>query len=273
MIQISVVIPTYKPGAYIWECLDSLSRQTFPKEDYEVIIVLNGEKEPYFSQIADYARKHEDRVNIQLLYSEKAGVSSARNMGIDLAKGQYLCFIDDDDWVSESYLEGLLSSAKGDDSMVISNVINYDEKTNSMKNDWLTASYQRNSKTPNKVSLLSCRSFMSVACCKLTARKAIGEYRFDTRFKQGEDSLFNAVMSHRLKHFGVAPPDTIYYRRLRQNSAARSRSLISVIRDNTMLALEFIKNYLKNITKYNAYFFITRVLACIKATLREIRKK
>ncbi len=110
--RISVVIPTYKPGAYIWECLDSLGRQTLSKEEFEVIIVLNGEKEPYFSQIEDYARKHEDGLQVRLTYSEKPGVSNARNLGIDMAHGEYLTFIDDDDWVTANYLFNLFTKAE-----------------------------------------------------------------------------------------------------------------------------------------------------------------
>ena len=118
--RISVVIPTYKPGAYIWECLDSLGRQTLSKEEFEVIIVLNGEKEPYFSQIEDYVRQHEGELNMRLLYSEKSGVSNARNMGIDEARGEYLTFIDDDDWVTDNYLYNLF--AKADSAAVIEEV-------------------------------------------------------------------------------------------------------------------------------------------------------
>ena len=172
-----------------------------------------------------------------------------------ITAGKYVCFVDDDDWVSATYLEGLLSVAKGDEAMVIGNVMNFDEGKNVFVDDWLTASYRRNSQLPEKASLMSCRSFMSVACCKLTARKAIGDYRFDTSFKQGEDSLFNATMSHRLRDFGVAPPDVIYYRRLRQSSASRTRSYADVFKDNFRLAVAFAKIYCKGMDKYDFLFF------------------
>lgn len=269
MIDISVIIPSYKPGDYLWQCLDSLRDQTLDHERYELIIILNGCNEPYHGQIISFLRAWPKALKVTVIQTDKGGVSNARNMGIDKACGRYVSFVDDDDWVSPSYLEGLLSVIHGDEAMAIANVLNLDERTGRMRGDWLSACYEKNAKMPDKASLMSCRSFLSAACCKLTARKAIGNYRFDTRYKQGEDSLFNAVMSHRLKQFGVAPQESIYYRRLRQTSAARSRTLWSITRDNAALAMVFTTTYLKGIRYYSPLFFATRILACAKATIRE----
>ena len=272
-MDVSVIIPTYKPGDYIWQCLNSLKDQTLSYDKYELIIVVNGCCEPYYSDILSYLDKCNQRLYATVLQTDKGGVSNARNMGLDVAKGQYVCFIDDDDWVSPTYLEGLLSAATGVDSVVVANVKNYDENTSFLRDDWLTACYDKNREAPDRASLMSCRSFMSVACCKLTALEAIGEYRFDTRFKQGEDSLFNATMSHRLKKFCIAPPDAIYFRRIRQNSAARSRSLKCIFRDNIVLAWAFVKIYLRNADQYNFRFFVTRILGCLKAVIRALGKR
>ena len=269
MTDISVIIPTYKPGDYIWQCLDSLKDQSLALDRYELIIIVNGCNEPYHSQIVTHLSAWPQALKTTIIQTDKGGVSNARNIGLDKACGNYVCFIDDDDWVSPTYLEGLLSVVQGDNAMAIANVKNLDERTGLMRGDWLSACYNRNIKEPEKASLMSCRSFMSVACCKITSRKAIGEYRFDTRYRQGEDALFNAEMSHRLKQFGVAPQECIYYRRLRQNSAARSRSLWSITRDNVALAMRFTIIYIKGIRHYSPLFFGTRILACVKATLRE----
>lgn len=268
-MDISVIIPTYKPGNYIWQCLESLKNQSITHDAYELIIILNGCNEPYYSQINNHISTWKDSVKVTLIQTDKGGVSNARNIGLNMAKGRYVCFIDDDDWVSHDYLKGLLSVVEGDEAMAIANVNNLDERTGKMRDDWLSVCYAKNSHAPNDASLMSCRSFLSVACCKLTSRKAIGDYRFDTHYKQGEDSLFNAVMSHRLKHFGVAPPEAVYYRRLRQSSASRSRSLWIITRDNAALAMKFASIYFNGIRHYNALFFATRILGCVKATLRE----
>ena len=84
MIHISVIIPTYKPQAYLWECLDSMVAQTFPKVEFEVILVLNGCSEPWKSEIEDYITRKMQGMHIQFLHTEQGGVSNARNMRIVL---------------------------------------------------------------------------------------------------------------------------------------------------------------------------------------------
>ena len=73
MIKISVIIPSYKPQDYLWQCLDSICNQTFPKQDYEVILVLNGCNEPYNSQIKQYIGKHPD-VGWNYIQTDNPGV-------------------------------------------------------------------------------------------------------------------------------------------------------------------------------------------------------
>ena len=79
MIHISVIIPTYKPQAYLWECLDSMVAQTFPKEEFEVILVLNGCSEPWRSEIEDYIARKMQGMHIQFLHTEQGGVSNVKD--------------------------------------------------------------------------------------------------------------------------------------------------------------------------------------------------
>ena len=113
-MYISVIIPTYKPKAYLWECLDSLIIQSFPKEDFEVILVLNGCDEPYKSAIENYISTKMQRMNINFINTKQGGVSNARNLGLDVARGKYITFIDDDDYISSSYLQDLFNIANRD---------------------------------------------------------------------------------------------------------------------------------------------------------------
>ena len=57
-MEISVIIPMYKPDYYIWECLDSLKNQTISQNEFEILIILNGEKEPYYSQINNWINEN-----------------------------------------------------------------------------------------------------------------------------------------------------------------------------------------------------------------------
>ena len=99
LYKVSVIIPSYKPRNYIWDCLDSLKLQTLPKEDYEIILVLNGCSEPWKGEIESFIDRNMIGFNIKLIQTDVPGVSNARNLGIDSAKGEYISFIDDDDFV------------------------------------------------------------------------------------------------------------------------------------------------------------------------------
>lgn len=113
-MQISVIIPTYKPQAYIYECLGSLAAQTIDKSLFEVIVILNGCCEPYYLQLQEFIASEMPGVNVNLLQTDTPGVSNARNVGLDVVCGQYVTFIDDDDYVSPAYLEQLYAKAAPD---------------------------------------------------------------------------------------------------------------------------------------------------------------
>lgn len=112
-MKISVIVPTYKPQAYLWECLNSRYNQTFPKTDYELLLVLNVCNEPYSTQITEWISKHPD-LQVQYFQSNEGGVSNARNIALDNVKGKYVTFIDDDDLISPAYLEELYDKATPD---------------------------------------------------------------------------------------------------------------------------------------------------------------
>lgn len=103
MPEISIVLPVYNVDPYLNACLDSIAAQTF--QDWETILVDDGSTD--FSGIIcnSYSRKdHRFRV----IHQENAGVSAARNAGIDAATAPLLAFVDPDDFISKNYFELLL---------------------------------------------------------------------------------------------------------------------------------------------------------------------
>ena len=267
--MISVIIPTYKPSEYIWKCLDSLVSQNLPKDSFEVIIVLNGCNEPYHSAIRQYIEKSAIGTNISVLQTDQGGVSNARNIALDKAQGEYIAFIDDDDWVSNSYLELLLKASMGSNCVVESNVLDYDETHSAYTDDYLTSVYKKLSSGPRDLSVLAARRFFSSSCCKLIPRESIGTARFNQDFKVGEDALFMAKISKDIQHVRLSAPEAIYYRRLRTNSASRSSvSSISRIKNTLSLYRQYIKIYLSSPSKYSLPFFITRLMAVTKITIK-----
>ena len=137
-MKISVIIPTYKPDYTLYECLDSLSRQTLSMNEFEVILILNGEQQPYEQEIQQYLNN--SPLKIQYIYSLEKGVSNARNIGIKHATGDYITFIDSDDWVSENYLAGLLEKTNNS-QMALAKVQRFDDLSKQISNIYLTQLY------------------------------------------------------------------------------------------------------------------------------------
>lgn len=105
--KISVIIPVYNAEKYLARCVDSLLSQTYG--DLEIIIIDDGSKDGSGALIDGYAERDG---RITAVHKENGGVSSARNLGLKQAHGEYIAFIDADDYVKENYIEVLYKSAK-----------------------------------------------------------------------------------------------------------------------------------------------------------------
>lgn len=123
MPLISVIVPVYKVEKYIHKCVDSILAQTFT--DFELFLVDDGSPDNCGEICDEYAKK-DDRIIV--IHKENGGLSDARNVAIDRAKGDYLTFIDSDDYVSENHIETLYNALiKTDADISISNITNFSE--------------------------------------------------------------------------------------------------------------------------------------------------
>lgn len=111
--KVSIIVTCYNLENEIRNCLNSLLRQTYG--NLEVIVVDDGSKDNSFSVIEDLAKNDPRIVGVQ---QENAGPSAARNHGIDLATGEYLLFIDGDDYVADTYVEHFIEAAEGCDMVI-----------------------------------------------------------------------------------------------------------------------------------------------------------
>ena len=107
MAVISVVIPVYNTEKWLRNCLNSLEKQSF--YDFEVIMIDDGSKDNSRRICGEYEKKDK---RFRYCFQNNAGVSAARNKGIEEAKGKYITFVDSDDWVQNNYLETMLREAK-----------------------------------------------------------------------------------------------------------------------------------------------------------------
>lgn len=104
---ISVIVPIYNVEKYLYECIDSICRQTYNK--LEIILVNDGSKDNCGKICDEYAKRDK---RIKVIHKENGGLSSARNAGLDIAKGEYISFIDSDDKIANNFFEKLYKLSK-----------------------------------------------------------------------------------------------------------------------------------------------------------------
>ena len=119
--MVSVIVPVYKVEDYIRECIDSILAQTY--SDFELILVDDGS--PYnCGRICDDYAKGDNRIKV--VHKVNGGISSARNAGLEVAKGEWIMHVDGDDWIEPDMIESLIEAAQitGAD-MVIGDFVKY----------------------------------------------------------------------------------------------------------------------------------------------------
>ena len=103
MCKISVIVPVYNAEKYIKRCIDSVLNQSYKK--FELILVDDGSNDSSGSICDEYAEKYAE---IKVIHKANEGVSAARNTGLDIANGDYVIFIDSDDYIKENYFESVI---------------------------------------------------------------------------------------------------------------------------------------------------------------------
>lgn len=113
-MKISIIIPVYNVEKYIIKCLKSVKRQSF--DDYECLIIDDGSKDNSIKLAEEYINGD---ARFKIYHKENGGLSDARNYGIKLAKGEYLFFLDSDDYISDTLLQDTYEVAKKNDSDIV----------------------------------------------------------------------------------------------------------------------------------------------------------
>ena len=215
--KISVIVPVYNVEAYLERCVESILQQTYAH--FELILINDGSTDSS-GQICDrLASQYE---NIKVYHIENAGVSNARNMGIQLATGSWVTFIDSDDFVTQDYLATLASAAEGlNVGFVIAplhhikNGIVTDIPPHSGKTElWSTE------ETMKELLMTTRTSFFPVA--KLFKRNLLADEKFNTNYHLAEDALFLTELLLKTRCSSVFIDKPVYYYDHREGSATTS---------------------------------------------------
>lgn len=236
---ISIIIPTYKGEQYIHQCLLSLFNQTLDQKLFEVIFIINGEKDSTESMIQNFISEN-GMNNIFIYYSEEAGASAARNVGIEKASRQYAMFLDDDDYLSNNYLEELYKNAS-QDNIVVSQIVNVNSSGHIEVKNPINKQIVQVDEGQIEPSFRSLSMVATISACKLVPTETLKKVRFDTELKSGEDIVFFMELYIKSNmNFKVIPANhqVVYYRLLRDDSVSRQKLSFDF---NVIQRLEVIK--------------------------------
>ncbi len=230
--KISVIIPVYNVELYLRQCLDSVINQTY--HNLEIIVIDDGSPDNCGKICDEYAKKDS---RIVVIHKENEGVSAARNDGLEIVTGDWITFVDSDDWIEPDYCEnfiqfasnhqadmiffgGIINEHGGDESVIRRSVQSeffYTKEENPEKWEILQAKV-----LPCKISddHLSNQRSWGVVCNVFHNTRFWGKnkIKFDTEMSRIEDGLFNFMMIEKADSIGGLPYIGYHYRQTNEES-------------------------------------------------------
>lgn len=244
-MKISVIIPVYNVEDYINDCIQSIINQTF--KDYEILLIDDGSTDNS-GKICD---KYNNEEKVRIYHTKNKGLSEARNFGIKMAIGDYVAFIDSDDFVSTNYLEALykITQLKNTEISVISS---FDVSENShFKKQKPKIDFSR-IKTITKddalIKMLSREGFGIAAWGKLFDKKLFDDIKFP-KDRLFEDLITIPIIFDKCNNIAfLESEEPLYYWRTRSNSITRDTSVNDKI-SPLLCSLNELKNKFWNKSK------------------------
>ena len=200
--KISIIVPVYNAEKYLHRCIDSILTQTF--SDFELLLIDDGSTDKSGQLCNEYASK-DNRVKV--FHKQNGGVSSARNLGLDNAKGEWIAFVDSDDSVMNTYLSELISS--NDVDLVVSGVRFINGNTSLLPPVALINIKENQGLLDEQL----CYSYFRTPWSKLFKNRIIQLYslRFSSFLRIGEDTDFVLRYLYEIKTLEFIPVSSYCY--------------------------------------------------------------
>ncbi|MBO5019506.1 MAG: glycosyltransferase family 2 protein [Clostridia bacterium] len=249
MAVVSIIVPIYNSEKYLNRCIDSILSQTF--KDFEVILVNDGSSDNSGKICDDYAL-NDNRVKV--LHKQNGGVSAARNDGIRAASGEYIMFVDSDDYIDSGMLQFMLEKQAGDVELVICSTrivgVQATQDFHLRDGEYYPCGLIEKFCLDNsfKISLSSPFAKLFRKCVLIE-----NELVFDTNMSLGEDTDFNMRYVSKM-HKKTVVMNEIYY---------------SYVKDNEdSLFSKFRSHHYSNVTSvYDRIYEVASELGCSEAAL------
>ena len=219
---VSMMIPVYKVEKFICRCIDSVIGQTY--KNLEIILINDGSPDRC-GEICDKNEKKDKRIRV--IHQKNQGVSAARNAGLEIATGQWLYFLDSDDYISAPAIEKMVSTAeKGHHDIVIAGyyIVTSDKKTVSRSENWEKTDDL--TEIRRKILLDELPNFV---CGKLYKRELWKNVRFPLH-QLVEDMYVNGELFFTAASACVIPDSLYFYSRENENSLSRGSDVSNFIK-------------------------------------------
>lgn len=235
---LSVIVPVYNAEPFLPRCLESLIHQTY--RNLEIICVNDGSTDGSAAILDEYAAKDS---RIKVIHQKNAGVSVARNQGLDAATGEFLTFVDADDWVEPDAYEKA-AAAMSDDVDLVSVGTQVDGAIDSVYRDILVRHLTMQARCREPLTPELQVELGGEIWNKVYRRKLLeaGNVRFPVGQAYGEDKVFYFSYASQAKAVSSLP-DSLYHYCLRENSAMSQFGAANKPGDVALLVLQRVRQY------------------------------
>lgn len=205
--MVSVIIPTYNSGDKLDRCLKSIADQSYT--DFECIIVDDGSSDGSAEMARDNFKSDS---RFKFIFQSNSGVSSARNIGITNALGDFISFVDSDDFVDPNHIENLVTCLGNSDLSICGYLCHMGTNINEVNPHTSTNIMFTDSFVPDIANFLRCNAFFG-PCAKLYRKSIIASnnIRFPNGIDYGEDLLFNFSYLNHCKKISSSSHTTYHY--------------------------------------------------------------
>ena len=236
MKKLSIIIPIYNLENYIGDTLKSCISQNIDLSEYEIICINDGSQD----QSEEIVRRYQQQYSNIILYTqENSGVSSARNKGIELAKGRYLWFVDGDDTIAYNCLSSMLKVIEENDVDIFGFHL---QSVSSRKISSAQVEEYEFSRNPNEIMSFMTNFGGCGVCNEIFKTKIVkdNEIFFHTNIKYSEDVLFSYRVLQKCSSCAKTHT-TLYYYYQREGSAMHSSNHLKHVESMYLLAGEYLK--------------------------------
>lgn len=274
-ILLSIIVPMYNSEATISRCIESILCQSF--KNFELILVDDGSNDNTAKISLSYKNK-----DSRIVYYRKpnGGVSSARNMGIKIANGKYIQFVDSDDYLGEDYCNDLVNSIEESKSDIV--ITGYSTHKNGVEKKIempLTQGVYDRSQIAEYFNKLYFSSILNSNCNKLY-KKTIVNVLFDDVISMGEDLVFNMYVFSEANNY-ILINSTDYFYDLSDNNSLSRSFIVNGVREiilqseavykflKASASEDYAKKHTRDFTSVLLHYYLSTMIMYAKLTYKE----